>query len=118
MFQPLFQSLLKAFFKTFFKPLFQPLFKAFLSAEGENPYSSGHFETVVFDERHEIQVFAPLAGTVQVHWLLEERSENSLTTSGLPLETPMLIQVLDIAGEQTFDLELPAEALEALLKGW
>lgn len=92
--------------------------KAFLWAEGSAPaWSLGHFQDQVFGEDREVVVYAGASGKHQVSWLYERRSENSMVTTSLEAEEPEVIEVLDLPGEQDFEVHAPAEALAEHLGG-
>lgn len=84
--------------------------KAFLAPEGSSN-TVGHFVDSVFDARREVLVHAPAAGRMRVQWLIEERSESMLSTSGLPETEPTFVDLLDIDGEQVFEVAPPPGSL-------
>lgn len=89
--------------------------KAFLSASEGPTWSVGHFQNEVFDPRREILVWAERPGRLQVTWLLEKRSDSTLWTSGLTVDPPQTIDVLDVDVEQVFEVAFPAAALAEAL---
>jgi hypothetical protein len=82
--------------------------KPFLtSGTGASPWG-GHFQQEVFDERREVLLHAPGPGPLEVHWYIEERSENTLSTMAVTVTEPQVIEVLDREGEQVFEVTPPA----------
>lgn len=81
--------------------------KPYLSAEQDASSMGGHFQQEIFDERREVLLYAPAPGRLQVHWLIETRAENSLSTMTLTVFEPQFIEVLDLGREQVFEVTLP-----------
>lgn len=81
--------------------------KPFLTLGTDDSAWGGHFQQAVFDERREVLLHAPGPGRLTVHWYLEERSENTLSTMALMVPEPQVIEVLDREGEQVFDVTPP-----------
>jgi hypothetical protein len=81
--------------------------KPYLTATEEDFQMGGHFQQTVFDERREVLLHAPGPGRLRVEWFLEERSENSLSTTALSVPEPQWLDVLDLAGEQVFEVFVP-----------
>lgn len=82
--------------------------KPFLTQGTGDSQWGGHFQQAVFDESREILTYAPGPGRLEVHWFLEERSENTLSTMSLMVPEPQVIEVLDRSGEQVFEVTPPA----------
>lgn len=68
-----------------------------------------------FDERREIRCFAPAPGPMKVRWIFERRSEGSATASTIELDREQVVEVLDVEGEQRFELQVSREALAKVL---
>jgi hypothetical protein len=81
--------------------------KPFLAQESREGSMGGHFQMEVFDGRGEVLLHAPTHGRLRVDWLIEERSQNSLSTMNLDVAEPQWIEVLDLPGEQVFDVVVP-----------
>jgi hypothetical protein len=81
--------------------------KPYLTASEEGSPMGGHFQQAVFDERREVLLYAPNPGRLRVEWFVEERSENTLSTMSLSVPEAQWIEVLDLAGEQVFELVVP-----------
>jgi len=94
-----------------------PLFvKASLSPVGSTGPGYDHYQAAVFDVNRELVLHAPGAGDFLVSWSIEERTENSVSTSTLNVPDEQRITVLESDVEQIFEIRWPADALEAALK--
>lgn len=81
--------------------------KPYLTTPEDASPMGGHFQQVVFDGSREVLLYAPTHGRLQVQWFLEERSENSLSTSSIESAEPQWIEVLDLSSEQVFEVLVP-----------
>jgi hypothetical protein len=81
--------------------------KPYLTPGSDDSPWGGHFQQAVFDERREVVLHAPGPGRLEVHWFLEERSENTLSTMALTVQEHQVIEVLDRDGEQVFEVAAP-----------
>lgn len=89
--------------------------KPYLREIGSEGDSLGHFQDAVLGADREARVYAPGAGEFEVVWLLETRTESSLTTSEIEVQTPQRVRVVEISVEQVIELAPPfAEIAEAL----
>lgn len=72
--------------------------------------SSQQLETA-FGPNREVELRSPHLGELEVHWYVETRSSGSLVTWPLAVSAPQRIEVLDLAGDQIFELVVPVEQL-------
>jgi hypothetical protein len=91
--------------------------KAFLGSE-EEFWSLGHMQDAVFGENRELVLRVAEPGSLLVLWMLEERSEDTLSTTSLGSEEPQTLDVRDQRGEQVFDVEPDPKAYARALERW
>lgn len=67
------------------------------------------------DENREVGFLVSAPGGIRVHWHLLRQLEQSAITADCLVEHEMEIEVLDVAGEQVFTVDLDGEALASLM---
>ncbi len=92
--------------------------KATLRREGMKDSLLGHFQDGAFDASGELVLYAPGVGEFEIEWVLERRTESSLSTRSVAVATPQRIEVLDLAGEQLFELSAPGPEVAKALESW
>lgn len=95
-----------------------PLYlKAFVGSE-QDFWTLGHMQDAAFGSDRELVVHVAEPGRLQVLWMLEERHEDSLSTTSLGEEQPRTVEVLDLPGEQVFDVAPDPGAYARALERW
>jgi hypothetical protein len=85
--------------------------KVHLSPSGYESMTQPHQLETAFGPSREVEFRSPHLGQLEVHWYVEKRSPNWIQTARLTENSPRRIEVLDLAGDQIFELVVPVELL-------
>lgn len=85
--------------------------KAYLAEVGVTDPLLSVLQEQVFGPDRELTLYTHRAGKLEVRWLLERRLEKGLSTASLDLDPPQALEILDVAGEQVFEVIAPVEQL-------
>ena len=81
----------------------------------ESTFEDMDWGAPAFDEEREIVVKVPAAGRLRVSWVLEKRSANSAVATMANLEEEEFVEVLDVDGVQTIELNLTDDEMQEIL---